>query len=74
MLFPQFPLTPHQIQNGMPHFTVLFDYSRADWDGFSDHLTDVPWEDIFKFGASAAASEFCEWVQVGIVVYIPHRK
>ena len=31
-------------------------------------------EDIFKFGASAAASEFCEWVQIGIDVYIPHRK
>ena len=29
---------------------------------------------IFKIGASAAASEFCEWVQVGIDVYIPHRK
>ena len=31
-------------------------------------------EDIFKLGASAAASEFCEWVQVGTDVYIPHRK
>ena len=31
-------------------------------------------EDIFKLSASAAASEFCEWVQVGIDVYIPHRK
>ena len=29
---------------------------------------------IFKLGASAAASEFCEWGQVGIDVYIPHRK
>ena len=28
-------------------------------------------EDIFKLGASDAASEFCEWVQVGV---IPHRK
>ena len=37
-------------------------------------MKDVPWEDIFKLGASAAASEFCEWVQVGIDVYIPHRK
>ena len=36
-------------------------------------MRDVPWEDIFKLGASAA-SEFCEWVQVGIDVYIPHRK
>ena len=28
-------------------------------------------EDIFKLSASAAASKFCEWVQAGIVVYIP---
>ena len=54
---------------------VAYDYSRADWDGLRDHLRDVPWEDIFKLGASAAAaSEFCKWVQVGILVYIPHRK
>ena len=39
-----------------------------------DHLRDVPWEDIFKLGASVAVSEFSEWVQVGIDVYIPHRK
>ena len=39
-------------------------------DGLRDHLRDVPWEDIFKLGASAAASEFCEWIQVGIDVYI----
>ena len=45
-----------------------------DWDGLCDHLGDVPWEDIFKLGASAAAIEFCEWVQVGIDLYIPHRK
>ena len=39
-----------------------------------DHLRDVPWDDIFKLGASAAASEFCEWVQFGIDAYILHRK
>ena len=49
---------------------VAYDCSRADWDGLRDHLRDVPWEDIFKLGASTAASEFCEWVQVGIDVYI----
>ena len=32
-------------------------------------LRDVLWEDIFKLSASAAASEFCEWVQVAIDVY-----
>ena len=36
-------------------------------------LRDVPWEDIFKLSASAAASEFIAWVQVGIDVCIPHR-
>ena len=53
---------------------MAYDYSRADWDGLRDHLRDVPWKDIFKLSASAAASEFCEWVQVGIDVYILHHK
>ena len=29
---------------------------------------------IFKLSGSAAASEFCEWILVGIGLYIPHRK
>ena len=41
---------------------IAYDYSFADWDGPHDHLRDVPWEGIFKLSASAAASEFCEWV------------
>ena len=53
---------------------MVYDYSCADWDGLRDHLRGVPCEDIFKVGASAAASEFCELVQVGIDVYTPHRK
>ena len=68
----QFPLTFQSTQNKIARFT--YDYSRADWDGLRDHLRDVSWENIFKLGASTAASEFCEWVQVGIDVYIPHRK
>ena len=43
-------------------------------DGLRDHLRDVTWEDIFKLGASSATTEFCEWVQVEIDVYIPHRQ
>ena len=51
-------------QNALFH-CIRYDYSRADWDGLRNHLRDVPWEDIFKLSASvAAASEFCEWVQV----------
>ena len=34
---------------------------------------DVPWDDIFKFGATAVAAEFCECFQVRIDVYFPHR-
>ena len=65
---------PTNSQQDAPFHRIAYDYSRADWDGLHDHLRDVPWEDIVKLGASAAASEFCQWVQVGIDVYIPHRK
>ena len=37
-------------------------------------IWDFPWEDIFKLGASSAATEFCECFQVGVDVYIPHDK
>ena len=63
---------PTNSQQDAPLHRIVYDYSRVDWDGLRDYLRDVPSEDIFKLGASAAASEFCEWVQVGIDVYIPH--
>ena len=62
-----FPSSPQQDTS---FHCIAYDYSRADWDCFHDHLRDVPWEDIFKLSASAAASEFCEWDMVGIDVYI----
>ena len=65
---------PSNSPRDAPFHFIADDYSCADWDGLRDHLRDVPWEDIFKLRASAAASEFCEWVQVGIDVYIPHCK
>ena len=66
LLLSKFPSTSHQTQNGMTHFIVQLMYSHAEWDDLLDHLRDVPWEYIIKLGASAAASEFCEWVQAGI--------
>ena len=65
---------PSYSQCDAPFHYIAFDYSHADRDGLCDHLRDVPWEDIFELSASAAAREFCEWVQVGIDVYIPHTK
>ena len=63
IMLSQFPLTFCQI--------LAYGYSCADWHSLCDHLRDVLWEDIFKPGASAAAREFCEWVHVGIYVYVP---
>ena len=65
---------PSNLQWDVTFHHIAYDYSRVDWVGLCDHLGDVSWEDFFKLGASAAASQFCEWVQVGIVIYIPHRK
>ena len=47
-------------QQDAPFHCIAYNYSQADWDGLHYHLRDVPWEDIFKLGAFAAASEFYE--------------
>ena len=57
---------PSYSQRNALFHCIACDYSHADWDGLHDHLRDVWWEDIFKLCASTAATEFCEWVQVGI--------
>ena len=61
-------------QRDTPFYRIAYEYSCADWCSLCDHLRDVSSWDIFKLSACAAASEFCEWVQVGIEVYIPHRE
>ena len=71
MLLSQFPLTFHHIHNRMPCFIALL-MTILLLIGMIDSC--VPWEYIFKLNASTAASDFCEWVQVGIGVYIPHLK
>ena len=72
MVFPPFGNSDHVIvsvsidfpysQPDAPFHRIAYDYSCDDWDGLHDHLRDVPWGDIFKLSASAAASEFCERV------------
>ena len=39
---------PNDSQWDAPFHYIAYDYSRADWDGLRDHLTNIPWEDIFK--------------------------
>ena len=46
-------------QGYAPFYRIAYDYSHAHWDGPRDDLRDVPWQDIFKLSASAAASDFC---------------
>ena len=58
--------SPSNSQQDALFHCIAYDYSCANWDRLWDHLRDVPWEDILKLSASAAASEFFEWVQVGI--------
>ena len=53
---------------------LAYDYSHTGWNGLHDHLRDVPWEDTCQLSASAAASEFCECIQVRIDVHVPHHK
>ena len=48
---------PSNSQQDAPFHCITYDYYRADWYSLCDHLRDVPWEDIFELGASAAASE-----------------
>ena len=65
---------PSNCKQDVPFHFIAYDYSCGDWDGLCDHLIDVPWDDIFKLNAFAAASEFYERIQVGIDVYSPHHK
>ena len=58
-----------------PFHGIACDYSPADWDSLRDHLRDVPWENIFKLGASAAASKFMsrfrlEFMYISLIVSI----
>ena len=55
---------PSNSKRDAPFYRIAHDYSRADWERLRHYLRVVPWKDIFKLSASAAASEFCEWVQV----------
>ena len=66
---------PSNLQRDAPFHRLAYGYSHADWDGLCDHLRVVPWEDIFKLGASAAASEKASspWFSASCAAAIVHR-
>ena len=45
---------------------IAHNFSCTNSNPLRDHLKNIPWQDIFQFSASSAASDFCEWFQVGI--------
>ena len=51
---------PTNSKPNAPFHRIAYDYSRADRNGLHDRLRDIPWEDIFKISAPAAASECSE--------------
>ena len=53
-------------------YRIAYDSFFGDWNGLHDHLRNVPC--FFKLSSSGGSSEFFKWVQVGMDVYIPHRK
>ena len=55
MVLSRSSLIFRQTQTGMLFHCIAYDYSRANWDGFRDHLG----EDTFKLSASAS-SDFCK--------------
>ena len=59
MLLSQFPLTFQQTQNRTPRVIsyLMNILVLTNWDGLCHHLRDFSWGNIFKLGASAAASE-----------------
>ena len=59
--------------NEHPYHRTVYSYSREDWGVLRDHLRDVLWFDIFKHGATCAAKEITEWVEIGIDCYIPQK-
>ena len=58
---------PSNSQWDAPFHYIAHDYSCANWDGLCDHLRDVPWEDIFKLGASLLFVNFVSGFRLALM-------
>ena len=39
---------PTHSKGEAPFHRIVYEFSRANWDGFRDHLNDVSWEGTFE--------------------------
>ena len=75
MLLLQFPLSFLQTDIGIYFFIVHLLIIHMLIEMVAMTIKEmVASDDTFELGASADASEFWEWVQTGIDVYVPHGK
>ena len=74
MLLSQFPLTLHQTQNRMSRFIVQLMTILMLTGMVFMIMQEMSHGKILLSLMLPAASEFCEWVFVGINVYIPHHQ
>ena len=56
-----------------PFHRTVFQFGKADWDGFRSFVADVPWLTILKLGPDLAADELSQWINLGMEIYIPSR-
>ena len=56
-----------------PFHRTVFQFGKADWDGFCSFLADVPWTSAFSPGPDVAAEEISQWIRTGMGIYIPSR-
>ncbi len=54
-----------------PFHRTVFQFGKADWDGFRCFLADVPWSWILSLGPDLAADELSQWINLGMKIYIP---
>ena len=57
ILLWRFPLTSLLAQTRWSFSLYSLGLSHVDWDGFFDHIRDIPWGNLF-LGVSAAASKY----------------
>ena len=57
----------------VPFHRTVYRFSKADWCGFRNFLSQVAVNVIGCNDVHTAAQELSEWLQIGMKAYIPHR-